>query len=98
MDDLAPAGNSVADRAAAAITHMNADHVDALVDLWLWSGGSPDVEAVCMTALDAHGCDLEASTETGRTTVRVPFDPPLTDGAQIRSVMIELTRRARLAR
>lgn len=77
---------------------MNADHGDALVDLWRWSGGVPDVDAVSLTGLDAYGCDLEASAAAGGSALRIPFEPPLADGSQIRGRMIELTRRARLAR
>lgn len=89
---------SVAARAAGAIAHMNADHGDALVDLCMSFGAVPDVTAATMTGLDARGCDLEAVSPRGRHRVRIPFDPPLRDGTQIRSAMVELTRRARLAR
>ncbi len=98
MNSWTAADASVAARAPHAIAHMNADHADALVDLCVRIGGVTGATAVTMTGLDVWGCDLEAVTGQGRQEVRILFDTPLRSGNDIRPVLVELTRRARLAR
>lgn len=90
--------DDIAARAPRAIAHMNADHADALIALCTAFGNIPDASAATMTALDAAGFDLTVTSGAGRSMVRIDFDPPLTDAEQIRPAMVELTRRARLAR
>lgn len=90
--------NSVGARAPGAIAHMNADHADALRDICVGLGGVADATAAVLINLDAAGCDLEAQTARGPQSVRVAFPQPLGSGAQLRSAMVDLTRRARLGR
>jgi hypothetical protein len=85
----------VAIDAAPAITHLNADHADALLVIARALGGYPDAIAARCTALDRHGIDLTMDTPRGRAPTRVGFPEALTDSSQLRAATIELTRRAR---
>ncbi len=85
----------VASGAGAAVTHLNADHADALLQIAQALGGYPDATAAECSGLDRYGIDLALDTPRGRAPARVPFPAPLTDRAQLRAAAVELTARAR---
>lgn len=81
--------------AAEAVSHLNADHAEALVAMARALGGYPDtVDAVC-TGLDRYGLDLRLNTERGLAYTRVGYARPLDSFDELRSATIDLTQRAR---
>jgi putative heme iron utilization protein len=87
----------VASGAGAAVAHLNADHVDALLEIAQALGGYPDATVATCSGLDRYGIDLALDTARGRAPARVAFSAPLTEGAQVRAASVELVRRARAA-
>ncbi len=85
----------VMSHAASAVAHLNADHADALLDIAQMLGGYPDATRATCDGIDRYGMDLSLDTARGRAPARVPFPEPLTEGAQLRSATVELTKRAR---
>ena len=91
------APDPVATNAAAAITHLNDDHADALLVIAQVLGGYPDATAARCSGLDRRGIDLSVDTPRGRAPARVAFPEALTGGSQLRAATVELTQRARAA-
>jgi putative heme iron utilization protein len=84
-------------RAAGAISHLNADHADALAAMAKTLGGYPDTTAATCTGADRYGLDLRVVTERGVAYTRVGYAAPIDSIDQLRSATVELTRRARRA-
>lgn len=82
--------------AEAAIAHMNADHADALLAYARSLAGLDWAQAATVTHIDAGGLDLYVTGAGQETVARVPFDPPLTDPAQLRPALVALAQRARI--
>ncbi len=88
----------VASRAAAAITHLNADHADSLRAMAIALGGYPDATAATCTGADRYGLDLLVSTPRGMAYTRVGYAAPIDSYDDLRSATVELAHRARISR
>ncbi|HET9073063.1 MAG TPA: DUF2470 domain-containing protein [Solirubrobacteraceae bacterium] len=93
----AAAPDPVAPRAAGAVTHLNADHRDALLSIARALGGYPDAASASASGVDRYGIDLIVETPRGRAPARVAWSSPLTDAAELRAASVALTHRARAA-
>lgn len=80
--------------AAEIISHMNQDHVDAMISIAEHLGGVTATEAV-MTAVDYLGFSLRLKTDRGFQAIRIPFKQPLQAAADARQAMIQLVEEAR---
>jgi hypothetical protein len=87
----------VAEQAAGAVAHLNADHADALLVIAQALGGYPDATSASCTGVDRRGLDMTVQTPRGRAPARVAFAAELTGGAELRMATVELTKRARAA-
>jgi putative heme iron utilization protein len=81
--------------AAGAITHLNADHAESLVQMAKTLGGYPDTVAATCTGADRYGLDLKITTERGVAYPRINYGERVDSPDQLRSATVELTRRAR---
>jgi putative heme iron utilization protein len=75
-----------------AITHMNADHAEA-VRLYATKLLGADDGKWRLTGLDPDGLDLAL----GDATLRLPFPERVTGAAQLRKVVVDLAAKARAA-
>jgi nitroreductase len=75
---------------------MNSDHADALLAYARSLAGLAWAQAAAVTNIEAAGLDLHVTGAGQETTTRVPFDPPLTDPAQLRPALVALAERARI--
>jgi heme iron utilization protein len=91
--DLVPDAAAVAAIAAAEpeiITHVNADHADAVAAIATGLlGGAPGDWR--LAACDVDGCDLAL----GEAVLRLPFDAPVAEADGIRKALILAARAAR---
>jgi heme iron utilization protein len=87
----------VSPRADGAITHLNADHADALVAMAQVLGGYPDASAATCTGADRYGLDLRVVTPRGVAYTRIGYAAPINSIDELRSATVELTHRARHA-
>ena len=87
----------VASGAGAAVTHLNADHADALLQIAQALGGYPDTTAATCTGADRYGLDLRVVTQRGVAYTRIGYAAPIDSIDELRSAAVELTRRARQA-
>ena len=85
-DPLAPS-------AARILSHMNADHVEALLALAQKHTGLTGTEAA-MTSIDRLGFALRVKTEQGMKGARINFPRQVTTTEQARAVLVEMTRAA----
>ncbi len=89
------AGDPVSEGAERAITHLNEDHADALLDMALAIGGCPEATAARCVDADSTGLDLIATTADGEVDVRVPYDEPIESPGGLRVATVALAKRAR---
>lgn len=87
----------IAPHARAIITHMNADHADALVDYCRAFSKAADTSAATMTSVDRYGFEMSAQTAAGPRPVRLAFDAPITTSQEARVQLVALAKRAREA-
>lgn len=85
----------LADIAPAALSHLNTDHPDALLDIARAFTGHPDATAATAVRVDRHGLDLDIRTPRGPATGRAPFAPEPTAPAELRTASVVLSRAAR---
>ena len=93
--ELLLAGPAVAEIAAVepdAITHMNADHADAVGLIARHFAGGAESNWR-LTGIDPEGIDLAAGDEVRR----IFFDAPLASADDVRPALVEMTRTARTA-
>ncbi|MGX1097184.1 HugZ family pyridoxamine 5'-phosphate oxidase [Amorphus sp. MBR-141] len=89
MTDVSGADDLLASE-DGAIAHMNQDHADALSLYATRLAGAPDGDwRAC--GIDPEGIDLVA----GHEAARVDFPEPVAPGGSLRTVLVELARRAR---
>ena len=88
------APDPLADVAGGIITHMNADHADALVSYARAFGGVEADEAV-MTGVDRLGFKLRITHGDRRHAVRIAFPREVTTANDSRAVLIEMLQHAR---
>jgi putative heme iron utilization protein len=91
LTDLAGAGGLLAAE-AAIVTHMNADHRDALRLYATKLLGEADGDWICV-GCDPEGLDLQL----GRRARRLVFEQPVTVPGVLRDVLRELAEKARNA-
>jgi hypothetical protein len=97
VDAAAYAGaqaDPLADVAGGIITHMNADHADALVSYARVFGGVEADEAV-MTSVDRLGFKLRVTHGGRRHSVRIAFPREVTTAGDSRTILIEMLQEAR---
>lgn len=85
----------VSEGAAGAITHLNDDHADALLDMARALGGQPGATAARCTDADRTGLDLIAQVDGSEMPVRVDYDEPIDEPAGLRKATVKLAHRAR---
>ena len=93
-EELRPASaavTAVAGAEAGILTHVNADHADALA---LIAGTrNSGLEGWRMVAVDPDGCDLAS----GEQVLRVPWSAPVADAGGVRTELVRMAREARQA-
>jgi putative heme iron utilization protein len=94
-DYAAAQPDPVAPHAAGAISHLNADHAEALLAMARALGGYPDATTALCTGADRYGIDLRVDTARGVAYTRVGYATPISSIDQLRSAAVELTNRAR---
>jgi putative heme iron utilization protein len=87
IDPIAPQVRMICD-------HMNSDHADAL-RLYAAAFADTQADTAKMIHVDRNGFDMVAVEGGSHKHLRVDFPQPLTDGEQVRPVMVEMVRRAR---
>jgi putative heme iron utilization protein len=101
MDSATPAAytaaapDPVAPSAAYAVSHLNADHADALLDMAQVLAGFPDATAATCSRADRYGLDLTLTTPRGTAYTRIGFAEPCTEPGGLRAATVELAKRAR---
>ena len=78
-----------------AISHMNADHRDSLLEMAQALAGCPWATDAELSAIDALGVEVRASGDGREEVARITFATPLAGAEQLRDAMIALARRAR---
>lgn len=81
--------------AARAVTHLNDDHADALLDMARALGGYPDASAAACERADRYGLDLRVTTPRGVARTRVGYGTRLDSIDQLRGATVDLARRSR---
>jgi heme iron utilization protein len=101
MDSVGPesfaaaAADPVAPSAPGAISHLNADHADALLLIAQTLSGHTDAEGATCVAADRYGLDLQLDTPRGRTGARVGFEEPIDAPDGLRAATVAMVARAR---
>jgi heme iron utilization protein len=85
----------VAPQAAFAVSHLNDDHADALLDMARAIAGHTDATAATCLRADRYGLDLDVHTPRGRALARVGFAEPAVAPDGLRAATVELARRSR---
>ncbi|MCO5315494.1 MAG: DUF2470 domain-containing protein [Solirubrobacterales bacterium] len=96
-DYAAAAADPVAPQIPHAISHLNEDHAENLVEIARGLGPHADAEMVKCVWIDRYGLDLEMTTAEGPKSTRVDFSEPVTDPDGLRAATVELVGRAREA-
>jgi putative heme iron utilization protein len=82
--------------AAGIISHMNADHAEALVVLCHHDAGRPDVVGASMTAVDRYGFEVVAELGGGhREALRIGFRQPQVSADGVRAELVGMLKDAR---
>jgi putative heme iron utilization protein len=82
--------------AAAIISHMNADHAEALVTLCHHDAGRTDVVAASMTAVDRYGFEVIADLGGDhREALRIGFRTPQVTPDGVRRELVGMLHGAR---
>jgi putative heme iron utilization protein len=81
--------------APGAVTHLNADHAEAMLDAARAFTGHADAVSATAVRLDRYGIDLEIATPRGLAFGRAPFDPRVEDADGLRMAAVRLARAAR---
>ena len=68
--------------AAGVVTHMNADHADAMVDYCVAFSKATEVASATMTNIDRYGFEMSAVTSEGPRPVRLAFPQAVTTPQQ----------------
>src|SRR5205085_3576440 len=81
--------------AAAIITHMNADHADALVLYCTTFSRATNISSAVMTGIDRYGFEMSAKTSEGPRPVRLAFPRPVSTPEDARAALIAMLTDAR---
>lgn len=87
-DPLAPS-------AAGIISHMNADHANALVLYCKAFSRATGVASASMTGVDRYGFEMSAHTSEGPRPIRLAFETPVSTSEEARAAMVALVKEAR---
>jgi heme iron utilization protein len=88
-------GDPVSEGAERAITHLNEDHEDALLEMAQALGGRPEATAARCVDADRSGLDLLVQTPNGEAEVRVEYDEPIEGPEGLRKATVTLAQKAR---
>ena len=88
------APDPLAEAAPGILTHMNADHVDAMILLAASHAGIEATEAT-MTSVDRLGFSLRLKTNDGVKGARINFLREVTTPQDARVVLVEMVRQAK---
>jgi hypothetical protein len=88
------ASDPLAEAAPGILTHMNADHVDAMTLLARSHAGIDATEAT-MTSVDRLGFSLRLKTTDGVKGARINFLREVATPQDTRAVLVEMVRQAR---
>ncbi len=94
QDYYAAEADPLADAAAGILSHMNADHVEAMILLARVHAGLQATEAQ-MTAVDRLGFHLRLKTAEGMKGTRIAFSREARTPQQTREVLVEMVKKAR---
>jgi putative heme iron utilization protein len=86
----------LADASAGILRHMNEDHGEALV-LLARAVGETDAESATMTAVDRLGFHVKIRSGERVHGARIAFPQEVRDSGEVRAVMVQMVRAARLA-
>ena len=92
-DYLSAAVDPLVDAAAGILSHMNADHVDAMIQLAKVHLQLEASEAA-MTSVDRLGFTLRLKTREGMKGGRINFVQEVSSPADTRAAMVQLVRAA----
>jgi putative heme iron utilization protein len=81
--------------AERAIAHLNEDHADALLEMAQALGGQPEATAARCLDADRTGLDLVVTTAAREVPVRVSYDEPIEEPADLRKATVKLAHAAR---
>jgi hypothetical protein len=87
----------LADYAAGILSHMNADHAEALV-LLARAAGETAVEEATMMAVDRLGFHVRLRSGERVHGARIAFSREVRDSGEARAVLVEMVRAARSAK
>ena len=79
------------------MTHMNADHADAVLLYVQAFAAIENATLARMVSIDLIAMTLEYECPEGTGVARIVFDPPLTDPQELRARLVALTNEARRA-
>ena len=85
----------LAEAASGILTHMNADHVDAMILLAKSHVGIEATEAT-MTSVDRLGFTLRLKTNNTVKGVRINFIREVATAQETRAVLVEMVREAKV--
>jgi putative heme iron utilization protein len=81
--------------AAAAVAHMNADHVEAMVLYCRAFSKATTISSATMVGVDRYGFEMSAVTPEGPRPVRLAFDTPVSTPEDVRAALIVMLEDAR---
>lgn len=94
MTSPAPGATPLEPDAVAAITrHLDEDHPEDTLLLCRTLGGQPEATSARAVGVDLDGLDLEADVDGRAVPVRLPFDAPIEERAQVRHAIVALYAR-----
>ena len=81
--------------AAGMITHMNADHADAMVLYCTAFSKATEITSASMTGVDRYGFDMSVMTPIGPRPVRLAFGKPVSTPEEVRAALISMVKDAK---
>jgi len=94
-DFLAAEPDPLASAAAGIISHMNADHADALIAYCHAFSRATETERVVMTSVDRYGFEMSVETSEGPRPVRLAFPEPISTSTEARKALVAMLEQAR---
>jgi putative heme iron utilization protein len=85
----------IAALAHGIISHMNADHADAMVSYCRAFSKATDTTEATMTGVDRYGFEMSALTAAGPRPIRLAFPKPIATSDDARAQMVAMVKRAR---
>ncbi len=82
------------DVVAAVLAHMSDDHADDSLLICRTLGGRPDATAAVMTGFDHEAATFDVSVPDGVVGVRLAWDRPVRDRADVRVAVVAMFRAA----